>query len=126
MATAKEFQDAAREAAQITHLLAGERLAVLAATPNLDPEVAIKIFNATKDVAQAVPEKKTDPFANLPVFHIHMHNGRIGGSGAVTPALELADVIEAFELEGMSPTEPMLAMSHINEEAMSGLEELEL
>lgn len=103
-------------------MLAGERLAVLAAMPNVDADIAIKIFNATKDVAQAVPDKKVDPLANLPTFHITFTNGRLGGSGMVTPAVDMGMVVEAFDLAGADPTPEMRAAFHINADVTDELE----
>lgn len=71
-------------------------MAVLAeyiATPGADPEVVVKILNSPiKDVAKVVPEKKADPHAGLPVFHITINNGRITAQ-AVTPELQAVDTV---------------------------------
>lgn len=103
----KEFASAAREAAQATHMSAATRLAFLASHPECDPEIAIKIYNATKDVAGATPDKKGDPFANLPVFHIHFNNGRLTGT-EITPASTVQVIdLETFDLTKALPSPNM-------------------
>jgi hypothetical protein len=104
---ALEFQKEARDAAQATSSMALSRMAEAVAKPNCDPEVAIKVYNATKDVAEAVRRDKENPFANLPVFHIHIVNGRMQGTAETD--LELVEELDKFVA---SPA--MLAMSRIN------------
>jgi hypothetical protein len=121
---APAFQNSARDAAQLVFTEALARLASAAVQPGCDPEIAIKILNATKDVAQAVPKDKGDGFANLPVFHIHMHNGRITAS-AITPAvdvIEMSEAFETFDLAAIQPTEAMKAMADINKDLLAELE----
>jgi hypothetical protein len=116
-----DFAKEIREAAQITNTAALARMAELAATPNCDVEIAIKIFQATKDVAGAVPDKKADPFANLPVFHITFNNGRMLSNG-VTPALTIDAISEAFSLELAVPSEAMVRAASINDELLLELD----
>ena len=120
MSEAATFQIAARDAAQVAHMAASSRLAELANTPNLDADIAIKIFNATKDVAQAVPEKKIDPHASLPTFHITFVNGRMQGTiEAGPPPLTLDMQPPGYGDDDITfltavPSPAMLAAANIN------------
>jgi hypothetical protein len=120
MSEPSQFQPIARDAAQKIHLDVGERLSELANTPDLDPDLAIKIFNATKDVSQAVAEKKLDPLANLPTFNITFVNGRMIGTVApdptpVPPATYI-DMDDSSDVESIAllPSLVMLASTNIN------------
>lgn len=101
-----EFQPIAREIAQRTHIAAAERLAVLAADPNLDPELAIKIHNATIPVAQAVPEKKQDINIGLPVLQFTFISG---GLQATAHDLPMVEVVGEDQLLHLQPSMAMLA-----------------
>jgi hypothetical protein len=116
----KEFAAAAREAAREINMQAMVVMATKLANPDCDPELAVKFFNATKDVAGAVPDKKADPFANLPVFHIHFNNGRV--SGDITPPLQVLDMNEAFSLEFAAPSVEMAKLATINRDLLEQLE----
>lgn len=83
--------------------------------PGCDPELAVKVFNATTAVAQAVPKDK-DPLANLPVFNITFINGRL--AGVPVPGLEMVTELKTFV-----PTTDMLALAHINAEVIAEFEE---
>lgn len=117
--TPQEFQDAAREAAQHTHMLAATRLAEFAADEDADIEIIRKIYNDTKDVAGAVPDKKIDPNAGLAVFNITWVNGAMQATvepaplGVVQevepPTLELSDSATI-----LVPSPAMLAATDIN------------
>ena len=93
-----EFRASAKEAAQATHMLAALRLAELASDPETDVDALVKIYNSTKDVAGAVPEKKIDPNAGLRTFSITFVNG----SMKAVVQLPVADDPNTIEME---PTE---------------------
>lgn len=119
MAEPAVFQPIARDAAQVAHLAAGMRLTELANTPGLDGDLAIKIYNATKDVSAAVAEKKIDPLGNLPTFSITFVNGRTTVSmvAAAQPVsyIEMNEDV-TFLTDAASPA--MLVNAHINAEVM--------
>lgn len=120
--TPQEFQREAMEAAQATHVMAAQRMAEAVAKPNCDPEIAIKIFNATKDVAQAVPKEKEGAYANLPTVHINIVNGRLTVEARVADAeLDVVDVVD------MTPSVPMLANVSVNDDLgdLLALEEMD-
>ncbi len=99
MADPAEFQKTARDAAQLVHAAAMTRLATVAAQPDLDPDLALKLVRETKDIAQALPKDKADAYANLPVFHIHF-----GPRGSVSAEV-VADAIEVSQ--GDAPMLPL-------------------
>jgi hypothetical protein len=113
--TNQEFQDAAREAAQETHMLAAARLAEYVAREETDIEITLKVYNATKDVAQAVPEKKQDPYAGLAVFNVTFVNG------SMKATLERVDeVVNVEDVFLLAPSPAMLAATNLNED-LAGL-----
>jgi hypothetical protein len=124
MAEPSVFQPVARDIAQAIHLDAGKRLSELACTPNLDADIALKIYNATKDVGGAVAEKKLDPLANLPTFHITFVNGRMTGTIEAAPPVSYIemDAETTFLTDAASPT--MLVNAHINSEIIELDEEV--
>ena len=93
-----EFRASAKEAAQATHMLAALRLAELASDPETDVDALVKIYNSTKDVAGAVPEKKIDPNAGLRTFSITFVNGSM-------KAVVQIPVVEDLNTIEMEPTE---------------------
>ena len=113
---AATFQVSARDAAQIVHMAALERLTQVAMNIDLDPDLALKILRETKDIAQAVPKDKVDQYANLQVWNIVMHNGRMGGGVSAQPVLEMAEEVNAdtFNLSAAVPTQAMLVAANIN------------
>ena len=129
MAEPSIFQPQARDAAQQIHMDVGHRLSQLANTPDLDADIAIKIFNATKDVAAAVAEKRIDPLANLPIINITFVNGRMSARiesfEAPPEPLLTMDMMEAADLgfELGAASKLMLAHADINLAAIAGLED---
>jgi hypothetical protein len=111
-----DFQKIARETAQANWMAAQLIIAEKLATPGCDPEFARKYAKDTEVAAQAIPRDKQDQYANLPVFHIHMHSGR-GGGGITATSVEVVDVVEAFianetfELSAAKPSKRMLALA---------------
>lgn len=103
---AASYQNQAREAAQLIHAEAMVRMMEAVSQPKCDPELAVKVFNATTAVAQAVPKDK-DPLANLPVFNITFVNGRM--TAEALPGLEQVEVLTSF-----NPSAAMLSMARIN------------
>jgi hypothetical protein len=112
---AAAYQSEARDAAQLVHAQALARMMEAVSKPGADPELAVKVFNATTSVAQAIPKDK-DPHANLPVFNITFVNGRI--KGEAVPELEYVVDLQAFQ-----PSEPMRALANINAEVIAEFEE---
>lgn len=103
------FPDAAKLAAQAVHMDAIRVLgeAVNAAEP--DPDLVVKVYNATKDVAQAVPEKKTDPRAGLPVVSITFVGGRTQVAAASAP-LEVVQEVQPAPQPELPAAETQLAL----------------
>ena len=133
--TDAEFRTASKEAAQSTHMQAALRLAEIVANPETKIEEIIKIYNSTKDVAGAVPEKKIDPNAGLRTFNITMVNGAINATVQIQEPveeniLEMEPVSAAFSIEDlpvltteiieMKPSKLMRANRKINAD-LSGL-----
>ena len=97
-----------------------ERLTKVSMNEDLDPYLALKILRETKDIAQAVPKDKVDQYANLQVFNIVMHNGRLGGGLSVQPVPQLVEeVSDVFELGSARPSPLMLAATNINLDVIS-------
>ena len=117
---AVSYQSQARDAAQLVHAEALARMMEAVSKPGSDPEIAVKVFNATTAVAQAVPKDK-DPHANLPVFNITFVNGRM--TGEVRPALELVEEVDMTDLATLQPSESMRALANINAEVTAEFEE---
>jgi hypothetical protein len=101
-----DFASNAKAAAQIAHMDAVRLMAeaVNAAKPDLD--LVVKIYNATKDVAQAVPDKK-DPRAGLPTISITFVGNR-AQVAAVPAPLEVLEEVQPPDLPSLGmdlPTE---------------------
>lgn len=91
----REFQEASREAAQRIVMDSQVRMAEYLHSDKADPEVVIKIHNASKDVAGAVPDRKADPYGSLPVVNITVvNNGYLAQVKAAPFAID-AVVLEA-------------------------------
>jgi hypothetical protein len=110
MSDATDFQKIARETAQANWMAAQLIIAEKLATPGCDPEFARKYAKDTEIAAQAIPRDKQDQYANLPVFHIHMHSGR-GGAGITATTVDVIDIDEMFELSAAKPSKRMLAVA---------------
>jgi hypothetical protein len=117
---AAKFQEEIRDAAQGVHAAAMARLAEVAAQPNLDPDLALKIVRETKDIAQAMPKDKTDPYANLTVFNITFGSSP-GAPVTVEAVPSVEEVIDVFSLPDAAPTSAMSALAGINMEVVEEL-----
>lgn len=108
----KAFADGAKDAAQRVHMDAVAKMAeaVNAAKPDLD--LVVKIYNATKDVAQAVPDKKADPRAGLPTIAITFVGNRAQVAAEPAP-LEVVQEVQPAHLpqpEAEAPADTPLAL----------------
>lgn len=81
-----------------------------------DPEVLVKIANSKlADVARVIPEKKADPYGNLPTFNITFVNGALKAEVVTAEqAMAVVDEVvgeatEIFDLDLLSPSADMLA-----------------
>lgn len=107
------------------------RLALVAANPELDADLAVKIVREMRDIAQALPKDKADPYANLPVFHIHFGSaGQLTGTaepavlemveevaGEALPPVPLT-CLPAFDILTAEPSPFMSASAHINKDVL--------
>lgn len=101
----KLFQSAVRRAAQANMMAAERVVAEALADPTCDPEFAVKVINANKDVAQAVPEKKLDPHAGLVTINIvRTDAGGVQITSGAAPVQLAAPESETLELA--APAEP--------------------
>lgn len=90
--TDKEFQAAAKEAARVTFMRGLELAAEKLETADLDD--VVRVVNSLKDVAGAVLEKKTDPYASLPVFNITFTNGGAQVTAQAPPVVEVVEEVQ--------------------------------
>lgn len=112
--TVDEFPDAARDTARAILVAGMERMMEAVQDPSTKVDDVRKIVADMKDVARAVPEKKVDPLANLPVFSITFVNGAMQGLVEAPPAeLVLLDLDETGNPVQLEPTPAMLAMGHL-------------
>lgn len=89
-----EFKAAAKEAARSVHMDAVRAMSEAVNATDPDPDLVVKVYNATKDVAEAVPDKKADPRAGLATFQITF----VGGSTQVAAqSLPLVEVVREVQ-----------------------------
>lgn len=105
--TDQEFKQAAKEAARAVHMDAVLAMSVAVNQEKADPDLVVKIYNATKDVSDAVPDKKADPRAGLAVFNITFSGGSTQVAAQMPVPLEVAEEVQPGRL---SNAETQLAL----------------
>lgn len=83
-----------------------------------DPEILIKLANSKlADVARVIPEKKTDPYANLATINVTFVNGAMRATVQVAPANSASiEAEDALDMSGLQPSAAMVAMASINDD----------